>query len=87
MRAGELRVFHDTEFRPIALSCLKCGLHGEAWRLYFQTFLMNLRLLRLRFLGAFLLLGFYYWLRRLWPPAVSPDIRLGGHDAENPSKQ
>jgi glycosyltransferase involved in cell wall biosynthesis len=54
--------------RPIALSCLKCGLHGEAWRLYFQTFLMNLRLLRLRFLGAFLFLGFYYWLRRLWPP-------------------
>jgi len=53
--------------RPIALSCLKSGLHGEAWRLYFQSFFMNLRLLRLRFLGGFLVLGFYYWLRRLWP--------------------
>jgi glycosyltransferase involved in cell wall biosynthesis len=50
--------------RPIALSCLEYGLHGEAWRLYSQTFIMNLKLLRLRFLGGFLLLGFYYWFCR-----------------------
>jgi glycosyltransferase involved in cell wall biosynthesis len=58
--------------RPIVLSCLKHGLHGEAWRLYIQTFIMNLRLLRLKFLGGFLFLGFCYWLRRLLPQTVLP---------------
>jgi glycosyl transferase family 2 len=43
--------------RPVAVSCLKAGLAREAWRLYRQSFLMNARLGRLRFLSGFALYG------------------------------
>jgi glycosyltransferase involved in cell wall biosynthesis len=43
--------------RPVAVSCLKAGLAQEAWRLYRQSFLMNARLGRLRFLSGFALYG------------------------------
>jgi glycosyltransferase involved in cell wall biosynthesis len=63
--------------RPVALSCLNSGLLGEAWKLYFQSFIMNLRLVRLRFLGGFLLLGFYYWLRRRYIWACTHKSNVG----------
>jgi glycosyltransferase involved in cell wall biosynthesis len=43
--------------RPVALSCLKAGLAQEAWRLYRQSFMMNARLGRFRFLTGFI----FYW--------------------------
>jgi glycosyltransferase involved in cell wall biosynthesis len=43
--------------RPVILSCLKAGLVNEAWRLYWQSFLVNARLGRLRFLSGFAFYG------------------------------
>jgi glycosyltransferase involved in cell wall biosynthesis len=43
--------------RPVAWSCLEAGPAREAWRLYRQSFLMNARLGRLRFLSGFALYG------------------------------
>ena len=44
--------------RPVALLCLKAGLSHEAWQLYRQSFVMNARLQRFRFLAGFVV----YWI-------------------------
>lgn len=41
--------------RPVAMSCLRAGFGGEAWRLYRRSFRMNARLGRFRFLAGFAL--------------------------------
>jgi glycosyltransferase involved in cell wall biosynthesis len=44
--------------RPVVLSCLRAGLERQAWRLYLQSFVMNARLARFRFLIGFV----FYWV-------------------------
>jgi glycosyltransferase involved in cell wall biosynthesis len=41
--------------RPVVLGSLRAGLYDEAWQLYRQSFVMNVRLGRLRFLLGFAL--------------------------------
>ena len=62
--------------RPVALSCLDAGFRGEAWKVYRQSFLMNARLGRFRFLGWFLLYdvlafvsGSSNWMNSARPPS------------------
>ena len=45
--------------RSVAFSCLRNGLTPEAWHLYWQSFPMNARLGRLRFLAGFVLYGLF----------------------------
>jgi glycosyltransferase involved in cell wall biosynthesis len=44
--------------RPVVLSCLNAGLERQAWGLYWQSFVMNARLARFRFLAGFVV----YWV-------------------------
>jgi glycosyltransferase involved in cell wall biosynthesis len=50
--------------RPVAFSCLKAGLQNEAWHLYRQSFQMNARLGRFRFLAGFPLCGLFVLMGR-----------------------
>jgi glycosyltransferase involved in cell wall biosynthesis len=45
--------------RPVAMSCLRAGLVGEAWSLYRRSFRMNVRLGRFRFLTGFALYSLF----------------------------
>ena len=56
--------------RPVAWSCLSAGLRDEAWQIYRQSFLMNVRLAQFRFLGGFVLLGI---------------LALASHDSNQPN--
>jgi glycosyltransferase involved in cell wall biosynthesis len=48
--------------RPVAMSCLRAGFGGEAWRLYKRSFRMNARLGRFRFLTGFALYSIFWFL-------------------------